>query len=436
MTAAAPWAAVPASAPASAAGPRGAGEVLVVEDTPASLKLLSDLLIAAGYQVRQAPDGELALWSAQARPPDLILLDIRMPGIDGFEVCQRLKQSPELRDIPVIFLSAQYDMDDKMRGFRAGAVDFIAKPYQSEEVLARVLAQVKLARTQQALAASNAELTATLSQLDTARAEIARSERLAALGALVAGVAHELNTPIGNCVLAASAMDDRTRGFLDSLDAGVRRSELAQFGADLRHAAELLQRNLHKAADLIECFKQVAVDQSSSQRRRFELAPLIADMMMTLGPALRELAVRVDLQAAPGVSLDSYPGALCQILTQLTRNALLHAFAPGHAGTIVIRAGMVGADAVLEFEDDGGGIAAASVGKVFDPFFTTQMGKGSGGLGLHIVHNLIVNVLGGTVSVASAPGSTRFVMRFPLTAPQLPGASQYGAAGPELGWPG
>ena len=435
MTAAAPPLPLPASAQ------RGAGEVLVVEDTPASLKLLSDLLIAAGYQVRQAPDGELALWSAQARPPDLILLDIRMPGIDGFEVCQRLKQSPQLRDIPVIFLSAQYDMDDKMRGFRAGAVDFIAKPYQSEEVLARVLAQVTLARTQQALAASNAELTTTLSQLHTARAEIARSERLAALGALVAGVAHELNTPIGNCVLAASAMDDRTRGFLDSIEGGVRRSELAQFGADVRQAAELLQRNLHKAADLIECFKQVAVDQTSSQRRRFALAPLIADMMMTLAPALRELAVQLDLQTASGVSLDSYPGALCQILTQLTRNALLHAFAPGQSGTIVIRAGMVGADAVVEFEDNGGGIAAASVGKVFDPFFTTQMGKGSGGLGLHIVHNLIVNVLGGTVSLASAPGATRFSMRFPLVAPQLPGASQYGTqpgAGlaPELGWPG
>ncbi|MGK5027179.1 GGDEF/EAL domain-containing response regulator [Janthinobacterium sp. RB2R34] len=124
------------------------GEVLIVEDTPASLKLLSDLLGAAGYAVRQAPNGELALWTAQSRPPDLILLDVRMPGLDGFEVCRRLKASPELCQVPVIFLSAQHDTDDKVRGFALGAVDFIAKPFQAEEILARTDAHVRLRRAQ------------------------------------------------------------------------------------------------------------------------------------------------------------------------------------------------------------------------------------------------------------------------------------------------
>ncbi|WP_308921827.1 EAL domain-containing protein [Janthinobacterium sp. J1-1] len=128
------------------------GEVLIVEDTPASLKLLSDLLGGAGYAVRQAPNGELALWTAQARPPDLILLDVRMPGLDGFEVCRRLKASPELCQVPVIFLSAQHDTDDKVRGFALGAVDFIAKPFQAEEILARTDAHVRLRRAQLQLA--------------------------------------------------------------------------------------------------------------------------------------------------------------------------------------------------------------------------------------------------------------------------------------------
>ena len=134
------------------------GEVLIVEDTPASLKLLSDLLTDAGYYVRQAPNGELALWTAQSRPPELILLDIRMPGIDGFEVCRRLKESPELRQVPVIFLSAQHDTDDKVRGFALGAVDFIAKPFQAEEILARTDAHVRLGRAQHALAQERATL--------------------------------------------------------------------------------------------------------------------------------------------------------------------------------------------------------------------------------------------------------------------------------------
>ncbi|SHN41832.1 PAS domain S-box-containing protein/diguanylate cyclase (GGDEF) domain-containing protein [Duganella sacchari] len=134
------------------------GEVLIVEDTPASLKLLSDLLTEAGYYVRQAPNGELALWTAQSRPPELILLDIRMPGIDGFEVCRRLKATPELNQVPVIFLSAQHDTDDKVRGFELGAVDFIAKPFQAEEILARTDAHVKLGRAQKALAEERALL--------------------------------------------------------------------------------------------------------------------------------------------------------------------------------------------------------------------------------------------------------------------------------------
>ena len=156
------------------------GEVLIVEDTPASLKLLSDLLTEAGYYVRQAPNGELALWTVQSRPPELILLDIRMPGIDGFEVCKRLKAAPELCQIPVIFLSAQHDTDDKVRGFALGAVDFIAKPFQTEEILARTDAHVRLARTQKALAAERAML------------EQRVSERTAELAALAASLEKEV----------------------------------------------------------------------------------------------------------------------------------------------------------------------------------------------------------------------------------------------------
>jgi diguanylate cyclase (GGDEF)-like protein/PAS domain S-box-containing protein len=139
-------------------GKTSRGEVLIVEDTLASLKLLSDLLTGAGYYVRQAPNGELALWTAQSRPPELILLDVRMPGMDGYEVCRRLKAMPGLLDVPVIFLSAQHDTDDRLRGFALGGVDFIAKPFQAEEILARTDAQVRLRRAQQALAAERATL--------------------------------------------------------------------------------------------------------------------------------------------------------------------------------------------------------------------------------------------------------------------------------------
>ncbi len=151
------------------------GEVLIVEDTPASLKLLSDLLTEAGYYVRQAPNGELALWTAQSRPPELILLDVRMPGIDGFEVCRRLKASPELSQVPVIFLSAQHDTEDKVRGFALGGVDFIAKPFQAEEILARTDAHVRLGRAQKALAEERAHLEQRVSERTAELAQLAES---------------------------------------------------------------------------------------------------------------------------------------------------------------------------------------------------------------------------------------------------------------------
>ena len=395
------------------------GEVLIVEDTPSSLKLLSDLLANAGYAVRQAHDGELALWSAQARPPELILLDVRMPGIDGLEVCRRLKADPLLADIPVIFMSAQSDTEDKVRGFRAGAIDFIGKPYQIEEVLARTAAHVTLARSKRALAQANAELTSTMAQLRSTREDLRRAERLAALGAMVAGVAHQLNTPIGNCVMTASILEERVLAFSAAASGtGLRRSDLAAFVADTAQASTILQRNLAGAARMIDSFKQVATGQDSAARSRFDLAQLLAEVTGAFEPRLRAAGVTLEVAAAPGVAMDSYPGALGQVVNQLVQNALLHAFHDGAKGTIRIEAGAADGQVTLACSDNGAGIAEADLARVFEPFFTTRMGQNTG-LGLHIVHNIASNVLGGTIAAASSLGATRFVLHFPCEAPAL-----------------
>ncbi|MEO5932884.1 MAG: hybrid sensor histidine kinase/response regulator [Duganella sp.] len=393
------------------------GEILIVEDTPSSLKLLADLLTREGYVVRVAPDGELALRSAQSRPPELILLDVRMPGIDGFEVCRRLKQMPDLRDVPVIFLSAQSDTDDKLRGFQAGAIDFIGKPYQPEEVLARTSAHLALARSRRALAATNAELTATLEQLNATREELRRAERLAALGAMVAGVAHELNTPIGNCVLAASDLDQRARAFAVACESGLRRSELNTFVADTVRVSELLLRNMAASARLIDSFKQVASDQAGFERRSFDLAELVAQVSQAA--SLRRAEVALEAAAAPGGALESFPGALAQVLDQLLFNALIHGFPDGAPGAVRIDADSDGVWLQLRVCDNGAGIKEADLNRVFEPFFTTRMGQGSNGLGLYIVHNLVTNVLGGNIRVESRPGETCFILRLPCIAPTL-----------------
>ncbi len=171
--------------------------ILVVDDTPANLRLLSGILANQEYMVRPVPDGSLALSAAEAEPPDLILLDIMMPDMSGYEVCEQLKADERTRDIPVIFLSAKTEVLDKVKAFEIGGVDYITKPFQAEEVLARVETHLNLRNLQKRLEGKNQALSEALQQLKATQDQLVHREKMAALGQLIAGIAHEINTPLG-----------------------------------------------------------------------------------------------------------------------------------------------------------------------------------------------------------------------------------------------
>ncbi len=249
---------------------------------------------------------------------------------------------------------------------------------------------------------------------------LARNERMASLGSLVAGVAHEINTPIGNALMVASALGHRIAEFDAALAEGsLRRSVLEAFVASVRESDSLLERNLLRAANLIQNFKQVAVDQTSDRRRVFDLATVLEEVRMTLVPRLKLSPCRLELEAEVGVELDSFPGALGQVVTNLVENALLHAFDGRDSGLISVRAHALPDERVeIVFADDGNGIPAELLSRIFDPFFTTRLGKGGSGLGLSIVLNLVRNLLGGDIAVDSTAGKgTRFVVNLPRVAP-------------------
>lgn len=257
-------------------------------------------------------------------------------------------------------------------------------------------------------------------QLQLTQTQLVEQEKLAALGALVAGVAHELNTPIGNSLLVASTLLDRGREFGRRMQAGaLRRTELEQHCQANQESSELLVRSLQSAAGLITSFKQLAVDQTSEQRRPFLLDTLCGEIAQTLGNRLRRDGHQLHLDVAPGLALDSFPGPLGQVLSNLILNAVIHGLDGRRDGLLTLQASALdGGRIKIIFSDNGRGISAANLGHVFEPFFTTKLGQGGSGLGLHISYNIVHSVLGGSITVSSLAGEgARFEIIIPRVAP-------------------
>jgi PAS domain S-box-containing protein len=278
----------------------------------------------------------------------------------------------------------------------------------------------RIAQRTAALSQSNQELNNAMLRLRQAQHGLVQSEKLAALGSLVAGIAHELNTPIGNSVMAASTLQDHTWAMQSAVETGaLRRSMLDQFVADSHTACDILNRNLRRASELITSFKQVAVDQTGAQRRNFQLSEVVNEIIITLGPSLKKTPFVLESNIDDELWLDSYPGALGQILVNLINNAVLHGFEGRTQGLIVLRAFNSSLDWIeLTITDNGCGISEANLPKIFDPFFTTKLGQGGSGLGLNIVHNLATGILGGRLEVASQVNwGTRFTLSLPSKAP-------------------
>ena len=288
-----------------------------------------------------------------------------------------------------------------------------------EDLVAARTAELTAEKNRTELA--NEELAATLEHLSLAQEEIVRRDKLAALGSLVTGIAHELNTPIGNSLVMASTVADQARGLATSLQDGLRRSTLDAYIHDTGEIGDILVRNLQRAADLLSNFKQIAVDHTSSQRRRFSLSQVMTDMLPALRATARQHPVTVDLSIDNDVWLDSYPGALTQVLLNIFDNCLVHAFEGGRAGTIHLVVEQRPHDQVaLLVEDNGAGIPPGLVARVFDPFFTTKLGSGGSGLGLHIAHNIVTAILGGRIDVHSNVGiGTTFTLLLPVVAPEF-----------------
>ena len=266
------------------------------------------------------------------------------------------------------------------------------------------------------------ELTDTLAKLKRTQNELMQVEKMASLGAMVAGVAHELNTPIGNALMVASTLSDVHRDFVKGSSKGFSRTSFNQYLDSVDESSKILNRTLSRTADLIVSFKQIAVDRTSEKRRKFDLQEIINEIVITISPSLKKTPHQFISEVPTGIVLDSYPGSLGQVFINLITNSLMHAYDDSEISSFVgnIRVSVEQDDKTIKivFSDDGKGVMDQNKNKVFDPFFTTKLGQGGSGLGLSIVFNIVTGILGGTIDLESEVGKgARFIINLPLVAP-------------------
>jgi PAS domain S-box-containing protein len=280
-------------------------------------------------------------------------------------------------------------------------------------------------RSEQEIRRARDAAEAALQNLRETQNSLIEVEKLAALGRLVAGVAHEINNPVGTSLTVASALERKAAMITAEFAQGaLKRSSLNEFLKVSREASSQLVANLNHAAELIQSFKQVATDRSQSNQRGFDLGALTEQIVMSLRPGLGTQDLTLNVECQPDLTMNSYPGPYGQVLTNLFLNAVAHAFPEGRAGTIDIKIRTSGMENVeIIFSDDGCGMNPGVRRKAFDPFFTTRRDQGSTGLGLHIVHNIVANCLGGHIHLDSEPGKgTKIKLLLPRLAPAAPTA--------------
>ncbi|MES2030789.1 MAG: ATP-binding protein [Pseudomonadota bacterium] len=308
------------------------------------------------------------------------------------------------------------DYDRKVQG--TAAKDEVGAMARAVEVFRENAVAKREAENE--LRASKEKAESALLELNAAQQNLIDAERLAALGGLVAGVAHEVNNPIGISLTVASSFARRTEMFEAELrsNAPLRRSQLEEFVKTSRDAAQQLVANLHRAGELIQSFKQVAVDRSHAERRQFSLSEATDQIIASLRPVLKKAPITLTVDVPDGLMIDGYPGSYGQILTNLFLNAANHAFPDGKPGAIAITAKPRGADDIeISFSDNGAGMSPDVQRQAFDPFFTTRRNEGGTGLGLHIVYNLVTQQLGGRMMLESRLGQgTTFRIIMPRAA--------------------
>lgn len=433
-------------------------DILIVDDTPANLRLLSIILTRKGYWVRKALTPHLALNAVDLSLPHLILLDINMPDMNGYQVCEKLKANPKTREVPIIFISALDDVFDKIKAFEVGGNDYITKPFQEAEVLVRVEHQLKLRSLQIELLDKNRVLEQTLTELKQAQTHLIQNEKMVSLGQLVAGVCHEINNPVnfisGNLTYVKTYVKQllglvhEYRQALGSIPPEIQQLEeeieLEFLVEDFPKLVRSMQGGSERIRFIVESLRNFSrLDEA--ELKSVDLHEGLESTLMMLGHRLEQSGDRPRITVIKNYAqlplVQCYAAQLNQVFMNLLTNAI-DALESGPrpptslpnspeegaigpeppAPTIWINSAQSTENTVtLSIADNGPGMTPELQQQAFDPFFTTkQVGYGTG-LGLSISYQIVVEGHGGTLDCQSLPGNgTTFTLGLPIQGPQEP----------------
>ncbi|MBD2534851.1 response regulator [Nostoc flagelliforme FACHB-838] len=452
--------------------------VLIVDDTPTNLEVLSDALTDAGFEVAVATSGESAIEQVEYDPPDLILLDIMMVGIDGFETCYQLKQNPLTKDIPIIFMTALNDMVDKVKGLSLGAVDYITKPFQKAEVLARIQIHIKLRNylnlaldeqnirlkqeiiertiaetalqklTQELehrVIERTQELSKALYKLQKTQVQLVQTEKLATLGQLAAGLAHEINNPVNFIHANLFHVNDYAQSLVELLKlyqnqfphatpeiiAKAKEIDIQYLLEDLPKILFSMEIGTERISGIVNSFRNFCRHDEAEVKlvdihEGLESTLMILHRHLKPTPDQREIQVVKEYGSLPKV--ECYPGKMNQVFMNILSNAIdairegmenLHSCI--QSPMIWINTKVQGSDRIaIKIADNGLGIPENIQKRVFDPFFTTKpAGKGTG-LGMSISHQIVTELHHGSLQCISAPRKgAEFVIEIPIQMPHI-----------------